>query len=236
MEHPLYQEKRKFSRFEAWIDLLLLANHKDNKFLLGNELITVERVIFITSELKLMERWGWGKSKLRSFLEMLENDGMIVKKSDRKKTTITICNYCIYQGSEMENRPQTDYKQTDNGLITDTNNNDNNVNKNIYVEIIEFLNEKAGTNFKHSTNKTRDLIKARLNEGFTINDFKTVIEYCCKEWKGKVFSNGKIGDSYLRPTTLFNNKFDERLNLAKQNKQATPQPNPTYKPFKDDWE
>jgi uncharacterized phage protein (TIGR02220 family) len=240
MEHPLYQEKRKFSRFEAWIDLLLLANHKDNKFLLGNELITVERGSFITSELKLMERWGWGKSKLRSFLEMLENDGMIVKKSDRKKTTITICNYCTYQGYEMENRPQTDHKQTDNGLITDTNNNDNNdnnENKNYYVEIIEFLNECASANYRHTTKKTRELINARMKEGFTVDDFKTVIEYCCREWKGKTFGNGELGDSYLRPSTLFNNKFDERLNKAKQNlKQNTQQEtSTTYKPISFDF-
>lgn len=129
LDHPLYKEKRTFSKFEAWVDLLLLANHKNNKFILGNELIEVEKGSFVTSEMKLMERWGWGKSKLRGFLDMLEKDEMIVKKSDRKKTTITICNYCVYQGSEIKNRPQADREQTDNRLITDTNNNDNNVNK-----------------------------------------------------------------------------------------------------------
>lgn len=129
MDHPLYKEKRTFSKFEAWIDLLMLANHKDNKFLLGNELVEVESGSFITSELKLMERWGWGKSKTRSFLELLEKDGMIVKKSDRKKTTINICNYCVYQESENKNRPQADHKQTASRPIADTNNNDNKDNK-----------------------------------------------------------------------------------------------------------
>lgn len=119
-EHWLYQEKRKFSRYEAWIDLLMLANYKDNKFMLGNELIEVKAGSFVTSELKLMARWDWGKAKLRTFLEMLENEGMIVKKSDRKKTTITICNYSVYQESEKENRPQTDHVQTMSEPQTDT--------------------------------------------------------------------------------------------------------------------
>lgn len=125
-DHWLYEEKRKFSKFEAWIDMLMMANHKDNKFVLGNELVEVKRGQFVTSELKLMERWGWGKSKLRSFLEILEKDGMIVKISDRKKTTITICNYSVYQDVETENRPQTDHDQTDSRLSSDTNNNEKN--------------------------------------------------------------------------------------------------------------
>src|SRR5690606_18123909 len=125
-DHWLYKEKRKFSRFEAWIDLLMMANHKDNKFLLGNELIEVNRGQLVTSELKLMERWSWGKSKLRDFLKLLEEDGMIVRKSDRKKTVITICNYNEYQSFDFENRPQTDREQTNNRLLSDTNNNDKN--------------------------------------------------------------------------------------------------------------
>lgn len=122
-DHWLYEEKRKFSKFEAWVDMLMMANHKDNKFVLGNELVEVKRGQFITSELKLMERWDWGKAKLRSFLEMLEKDEMIVKKSDRKKTTITICNYSVYHDYETENRPQADHKQTDSRLYSDTNKN-----------------------------------------------------------------------------------------------------------------
>ena len=45
-----------FSKGQAWMDLIIMANHKDNKFPLGNEIVTVERGSLITSELKLMER------------------------------------------------------------------------------------------------------------------------------------------------------------------------------------
>ncbi len=126
-EHWLWADKP-FSKGQAWIDLLLLANHSDNKFLLGNELVEVKAGSFITSEVKLMERWGWGKSKTRAFLDMLQKDSMIVKESDRKKTTITIVNYGDYTNLKTTDRPQTDRKQTDNRLIADTNNNDNNDN------------------------------------------------------------------------------------------------------------
>lgn len=83
-----------------------------------------------------------------------------------------------------------------------------------YAEIIKYLNEKAGKRFKHTANKTRDLIKARWNEGNRLDDFKHVIDVCCKKWSGQVFGNGQIGDEYLRPSTLFNGKFDERLNWS----------------------
>lgn len=123
-EHPFYQEKRKFSKFEAWIDLLLLANHKDNKVLFGNEIIEVERGSFITSKRKLMERWGWSNTKVETYLNLLVTQGMIVQKSDTKKTVITIVNYDFYQGDSNKKRHETDAKTPRNR----TNNNDNNVN------------------------------------------------------------------------------------------------------------
>ena len=126
-EHWLWNDKP-FSKGQAWIDLLLLANHSDNKFLLGNELVEVKAGSFITSELKLMERWGWGKSKTRAFLDMLQKDEMIVKKSDRKKTTITIINYSDYTNFKTTARPSADRKQTTARPSADTNNNDNNEN------------------------------------------------------------------------------------------------------------
>ena len=105
IDHWLWQEKP-FSRGQAWIDLLFQANHSDNKFLLGNELITLERGEFVTSELKLMERWGWGKTKVRAFLNLLQIDNMIVKKTNHKRTAIKIVNYSKYNDYETTEKPE----------------------------------------------------------------------------------------------------------------------------------
>ncbi|NLK37111.1 MAG: hypothetical protein GX299_03390, partial [Epulopiscium sp.] len=110
-DHWLWEDKP-FSKGQAWIDLLILANHADNKFLLGNELILVERGSFITSEYKLSERWGWSKSKVRRFLELLEKDGMIEKKSNQKRTTINIENYSVYQEARTTDEPLLNYSRT----------------------------------------------------------------------------------------------------------------------------
>ena len=75
------------------------------------------------------------------------------------------------------------------------------------IDIVEYLNEKSGKNFRYSSKKTKDLIQARLNEGFTVDDFKTVIDKKVAEWK----DDGKM-NQFLRPETLFGTKFESYLN------------------------
>lgn len=79
-------------------------------------------------------------------------------------------------------------------------------------EIIFYLNEKTGKHYKVKTPKTVRLIRARLKEGFTVEDFKAVIEKKCDDWLG----NEKM-ERYLRPETLFGTKFEGYLNETPNN-------------------
>lgn len=130
--HWLWGEKP-FDKRSAWIDLILMASHKDNKFVLGNELIEVSRGSFVTSEVKLSEKWGWSRTKVRSFLDLLEKDNMLVRKSDSKKTTLTIVNYNDYQFQETTEEHQKNNEKTSEEQRKDTINNENNDNKDIYI-------------------------------------------------------------------------------------------------------
>jgi uncharacterized phage protein (TIGR02220 family) len=76
-----------------------------------------------------------------------------------------------------------------------------------YVEIVNYLNSIAGTSYKSSSKRTRSLINARLNEGFTVKDFKTVIKNKSDDWL-----KDKKMNKYLRPETLFGTKFESYLN------------------------
>ena len=87
--------------------------------------------------------------------------------------------------------------------------------KELYKSIISYLNEKAGTNYKPTTAKTKTAIKARLAEGFKVDDFKTVIDKKCAEWIG----DEKM-EKYLRPETLFGTKFEGYLNAKVSRQQA----------------
>lgn len=83
-----------------------------------------------------------------------------------------------------------------------------------YKSIVEYLNEKAGTKYRVKAEKTKRLIHARLAEGFTADDFKTVIDKKCTEWMGTEW------EKFLRPETLFGTKFESYLN-AKTRKEVT---------------
>lgn len=79
----------------------------------------------------------------------------------------------------------------------------------IYIveQILDYLNLKTSKHFKKSSIKTQKLIKARLNEGYKLEDFKRVIDIKTKEW----LNDDKM-NTYLRPETLFSNKFEGYLN------------------------
>ena len=210
-EHWIYQEKRTFSKYEAWLDLIFMANHKDNEFLLGKELISTKRGQLITSKKTLGERWKWSNTKINSFFRLLKNEKMIDYKTDSKKTVVTLDKYSIYHDYENEetaknhinNIPKTHQKHTNKNVKNVKNLN---TLKDI-VEITTHLNDAAQTNYRPSSKKTKQLIKARLNDGFTFDDFKNVIDIKTAEWV-----NDKEMSKYLRPETLFGTKFESYLN------------------------
>ena len=77
----------------------------------------------------------------------------------------------------------------------------------IVYRVVSYLNKKAFKNFKADTKKTIDLIKLRLSEGYTEEDFYKVIDNMTNSW----LSNGDL-EKYLRPITLFGDNFDSYLN------------------------
>lgn len=100
MEHWLW-ENEPFSKGQAWIDLLFLATHKNEKFTSGNTLIDGKRGNVYRSKTWLANRWGWSRKKVTSFLDMLQKDGMVTVKGIRmgtvNGTVITIVNYGKFQ-------------------------------------------------------------------------------------------------------------------------------------------
>lgn len=74
-------------------------------------------------------------------------------------------------------------------------------------EIIDYLNTVTGSSYKYKTKKTKDLITTRLNEGFSVDDFKKAIDNKNRDW-----GNDDRMSEFLRPETLFSNKFEGYLN------------------------
>lgn len=98
-------------------------------------------------------------------------------------------------------------------LNTDSfNTKKSNTNKEIYIAVIDYLNSVAGTHYRATSKDTQRHIKARIADGFTVDDFKRVVDNMWTDWRGTEW------EKYLRPSTLFGSKFENYLNRKPQSK------------------
>ena len=101
--HWLWNDKP-FSRGQAWIDLLLLATHTDRKTFNRGQLIDKKRGEVHVSIGFLCDRWGWSKTKVKTYLKTLEDEQMVLTKSTTQGTIIFIEKYAFYQGDYTTKR------------------------------------------------------------------------------------------------------------------------------------
>ena len=94
----LWAERRAYSKAEAWLDIVAQCPYKPQKRLVAGELVEVPRGGFVASERYFSGRWMWSRTKVRSFLALLEQEKMILKKpqKDHRNTTFLLCNYDKY--------------------------------------------------------------------------------------------------------------------------------------------
>lgn len=183
----------------------------------GNELL-IYAIIYGFSQIEGTKFSGslqyladWCNSTRRGIQKALKNlcDKKLIIKEEKNINGIKLCSYVwnkVPQGVEQSSMGcRTEFH---GGVeLSSTNNIKDNIDINIYINILSFLNEKTGKNFKHNSQKTRKLINARLREGYTEKDFYTVIENKCKDW----LKDEKM-NKYLCPDTLFGTKFEKYLN------------------------
>lgn len=125
MEHWLWDDKP-FSYGQAWMDLIMLANHADTKKVVNGAVTKFKAGTVNRSILSLSKRWGWDKKKAAKFLTILESDEMVTTKRTTHGTTITIVNYSKFQNQGSTKR--TTDGSTD-GQPLDTNKNVKNEKK-----------------------------------------------------------------------------------------------------------
>ena len=124
-----------FTKGQAWVDLLILANHKDGYILIDGQRIDIKRGQLGWSVLNLSKRWKWSRGKTTRYLKMLSNDSQIELKTNTRNTIITICNYDKYQSRDTtDSAPRSTTHGHHVVQHTDTNNNDNNDNNDNNIE------------------------------------------------------------------------------------------------------
>lgn len=145
-------------------------------------------------------------------LSILKENSLLDYEIDAKKVlTITLPNYMEWQ--RLKVKDVLSRKRKSRGKLASlrpeqTRPEHTKVKDDIpYLEIIEDLNKTVGTNYKHTSEKTRSLIRARWNEGFTLKDFQLVHKTKAEEWL-----HDDDFRKYLRPETLYGPKFENYLN------------------------
>ena len=228
LEKSIWQESTAEQKV-ILITMLGMANFKANKWEFKGEQYELQPGQFITSVKSIVAKCGPGitTQNVRTALKRFEKLGFLTSEPTNKNTLITLVNWGFYQGCEDEvtNNLTNDSQTTNNYRRSKEVKNNNSAaeathaaapNEPIkatkaeqipYKQIIDYLNEKANKAFKHTAVANKKLIKARWNESYRLDDFKHVIDTKTAQW----LTNDEMSQ-YLRPATLFSNKFDSYLN------------------------
>lgn len=127
-------------------------------------------------------------------------------------------------GSDQNGQTNTIYYPETTSKTTTNNQAQPDILAQQRTEVIEYLNKKTDSKFKPNAKGNKSVIDPRLKEGYTVDDMKMIIDAMYSKWHGNKFSNGSMGDDYLRPETLFRvSKIEGYLNVArKMKKQQKP--------------
>lgn len=185
--------------------------------------------------IRVVQEATFNRSRVIAFNEDLDswnvedskrNSRQVTKKqTPNEKEERTVSENVPSTGSELEDSPVSELATQEINTLNKSLNKELNKESIPYSEIVSYLNEKAGKNYRTSTKKTQTLIKARWNEGFRLDDFKKVIDTKVSQWKHDPKMN-----TYLRPETLFGTKFEGYLNEKPITKRKSVHDIPTERP------
>ena len=208
-----------FTKWQAFFDMIRMANWDDGSFESGLDQINLSRGEFIHTEEHLAEVWKWSRGKVRRFIKWLEKDDRLtVRKtvlvSGQTRNIVKLVNYPKHQfpiggdGTSLDTSLDTS-DGTEEKKKNKKKNIKNNISTETVREIVEDLNKVCGRAFGTELPKWKDLIQARFNESKerTVDDFKKVHRNKNRQW-----GNDTEMSKYLRPSTLYGNKFEEYLN------------------------
>ncbi|OSB07997.1 hypothetical protein B2H97_16135 [Paraclostridium bifermentans] len=197
-----------------------------------NEILNIQEKVFLVEIESLDNNDGCFASNeyFANFFKLSKNRCSEIIKSLEKKGFVKI-SYIYKENSKaidkriikIFEKPKGDIRdsdrctrETEEGYSEKCEDNNtylnNTINNNIYCLVIDKLNTLANKSYKSSSKKTQQLIKARINEGYKLEEFYKVIENKVCTWK----DDPKM-DQYLRPSTLFGTKFEAYLNEKLKN-------------------
>ena len=209
---------------EIWDYLLMNANHTTQIY--NGNMVERGQLFRTYDAIRDALSWyiGWRKEaytedQTKKAMKFLRDALMITTARAPGGVLITICNYNTYQDpksyestneSPSESTIEAPLEHHPVPTLTRMGKNGKNAEEDNNVKtIVDMLNAATGRSFKYSSKNTSSKITARMNEGFSIDEFKSVIEYKSAQWKSDVDMS-----EFLRPETLFGTKFESYLQSA----------------------
>lgn len=175
MDDPIYFAEP-FTRAQAWIDLLLLANYADAFFYIRGNRIDVKRGQVGRSKESLAERWKWSRGKVQRFLDDIENDGRITQQKSRLTTLISINNFDELDLTAQQTNHQIKHQKEQQ---MDTNNKNKIIKKNNNSSSIEDK-EKPQTRFVPPT--LEEVQAYVVEKGYSVDAESFIAFYQSKNW------------------------------------------------------
>ena len=197
----IWQDKP-FSKGQAWIDMILKANHAEKKMNTKGGFVTIKRGQFARTEQGLADDFGWSRGKVRLFISSLKKDNMLAQEKAQGLTILSICNYDEYQFNENEKSPKKSPKKAQGKTIgehgkalnNNKDNNEDNINKkDIYPDWLDMDLWKTFLNHRKHMNKNKPIsiqsekvniteLKKYVDQGYTQEEIinKTIAQ----GWKG----------------------------------------------------
>lgn len=111
-----------FTYGQAWVDLLIHANHYPKTIFIRNIEVELDRGQLGWSEVTMSKRWKWSRGKVRRYLGMLEKRGMIEQQKTQVTSIISVCNYSSYQDNKQQTEQPTEQQAeqpTDSTMTAD---------------------------------------------------------------------------------------------------------------------
>ena len=103
-ESAIWLDDEPFNRRDAWIDLLLMANHEDRTIIIKGKPIVIHEGQHWTSLGKLSDRWKWSRNKVKRYFALLEELDMAHISGTPNGTLITLVRYGFFQGGRYSQR------------------------------------------------------------------------------------------------------------------------------------
>lgn len=174
-DNPMWLSE-KFTKAQAWVDLLLLANHADGYILVRGIKVDIVRGQVGWSENALSARWKWSRTKVKNFLKLLEKEQQITQQINKISSVITITNYDTYQDEHNKKSNRVYNRKTTKEQEKDPNNNVNNKYtpeiRNFTESFQDYILKNHPTKAPKIDDKLLESCNKTINHLITLDGFK----------------------------------------------------------------